>query len=1043
MSHAGSNCKDSIRLTRWVSNWALVLAVAMFTFAGSSWAQVTTAKFYGIVADPTGALIPGAAITLAEERTGVSRSATADASGEFVFDFLRVGVYTLRIEAQGFKRYQSRGMEFAAAQNVRQTFVLDLGTVTETVEVAGVTTAVNTVSTEQREGVSAQQVSELPLSRRNYTGLLTMATGVTIDLGSQPGHGDRDGGLRLNGLGRSGATFTVDGTDANANNEGRSGNMFTNLNYIDIISIEAIQEVQTVKGVIAAEYGQALSGNVNIITKSGTNEYHASAFENFQSQRLNARNQFLPNKPPLTFNQFGGSVGGPIRKNKLFFFGAYEGYRETTSRLLSGNKPTAELRAQLIRAVPAYQLALDGMPLPNQPYAPGSNVGFFQTGKSGHSRDNHVVAKGDFQLTNASRLALTYTHGRPFRQEPSSDLHNDTIFYGFQERATASFVTGCAAWTSETRFGFNLNDLETIDQFLLEGIAEETQFGRRTPQISASFLGFSTPTGQVWRQHGPTWTLEEKYGRYVGKHALKFGANFMRVICGRIKLTAPSVQYPNMADLLANVPSMINVTFGAAPYDGHSHNWGMFAQDDWRISSKLTLNIGARYDFYSHSVVHPLDPKNPAAFNNLDGLLDNQFRFGPWRDPNNPIESDGWVNIGPRFGFAYNPDGRAKTVIRGGYGILFSPHMMGNIQQSVATKEVPFRSFLSKAEAAAARMVFPVYNDDARKVVYARSVQSNVINLFAAFDPHLQNPYSMNIYLGIQRELTPTWMLESAFVATRGVKYPMERVFNPVDRLTGLRPNPNLAEGYYEDNTQNTVYTSWQSSLRKRFSRNLAGGIHYTWGKGLSTAGGDIGGYYQGDTDLRTQDFFNPRADRGPSAGDLTHYFAFQAVYDLPLLNGSKALLRQALGGWEVSSMFVATTGGGLTIGQSSSLQVTRPDYIGGNAILSDSRETLQYLNKAAYALVPLSPVSGASIRPGNVGVNAIRGPGRVNLDLSIGKNFAIAERLKLQVRADAFNSINHTNLSGLTTSLNSPTFGRFTSTRGARVVQLNARLRF
>ena len=285
-----------------MSGWVLVLALAMFTFAGSGWAQVTTAKFYGIVADPTGALIPTATITLTEERTGVSRTATADASGEFVFDFLRVGVYTLRIEAQGFKRYQGRGMEFAAAQNVRQTFVLDLGTVTETVEVAGVTTAVNTVSTEQREGVSAMQVSELPLSRRNYTGLLTMATGVTIDLGTQPGHGDRDGGLRLNGLGRSGATFTVDGTDANANNEGRSGNMFTNLNYIDIISIEAIQEVQTVKGVIAAEYGQALSGNVNIITKSGTNEYHASAFENFQSQRLNARNQFLTNKPPLTFN---------------------------------------------------------------------------------------------------------------------------------------------------------------------------------------------------------------------------------------------------------------------------------------------------------------------------------------------------------------------------------------------------------------------------------------------------------------------------------------------------------------------------------------------------------------------------------------------------------------------------------------------------------------------------------------------------------------------------------------------------------------------
>ena len=168
-----------------------------------------------------------------------------------------------------------------------------------------------------------------------------MGTGITVaSAGSQPGHGDRDGGVRLNGLGQFGTTFTLDGTDANANNEGRSGNMFTNMNYIDIISIEAVQEVQVVKGIIPAEYGQGLAGNVNLITKSGSNEFHGSAFENFQSQRLNARNQFLTNKPPLTFNQFGGSLGGPIRRNKIFFFGTYEGYRESFFRLLSANVPT-------------------------------------------------------------------------------------------------------------------------------------------------------------------------------------------------------------------------------------------------------------------------------------------------------------------------------------------------------------------------------------------------------------------------------------------------------------------------------------------------------------------------------------------------------------------------------------------------------------------------------------------------------------------------------------------------------------------------------
>src|SRR5262249_43006744 len=207
---------------------------------------------------------------------------------------------------------------------------------------------------------------------------------------------------------------------------------------------------------------------------------HGSAFENFQSQRLNARNQFLTFKPPVTFNQFGGALGGPIQKNRIFLFGTYEGYRENFFRLVSENTPTPMLREQMILAVPAYKIALDGMPLPNQPFAPTANVGFYQTGKSGHAWDNHLVAKGDLRLTKSSNLALTYPHGRPYRQELAAVLNKDGTFQGFQGRGTATFVTAGPAWTSETRFGYNLNDLETIDQFLLEGIAEETQFGRRT-----------------------------------------------------------------------------------------------------------------------------------------------------------------------------------------------------------------------------------------------------------------------------------------------------------------------------------------------------------------------------------------------------------------------------------------------------------------------------------------------------------------------------------------------------------------------------------
>ena len=1009
-------------------------------------AQVTTATFHGIVTDSSGARLAGATVTFIHEGTAAVTKKPIDAAGEFTFDFLRVGSYTIRIEAPGFKTYAATETELTAGQTVRRTFEMSVGAVGETVTVESRAPLVNAVNAEQRESMTSTQVAGLPLARRNYTNLLSIGTGVTVsNSGGGPGHGNRDGGVRLNGLGRSGTTFTVDGTDANGNSEGRAGALFTNFNYIDMISIEAIQEVQVVKGIIPAEYSSALAGNVNLITKSGANSFHGSLFENFQSRVLNARNQFLSSKAPLTYNQFGASAGGPIVRDRIFFFTTYEGYREVSSPPVSGNSPTPRLRDEMLRANPAFKTALDTIPLPNQPYAATADVAFYQDARTARAHDNHIVTKGDFRLSNYSNLALTWTHGRPYRVEPMYYIGNDTEFHGFQERGTASFVTGRAKWTAETRFGYNLQDLETFDGFLAQKAAgaEKSQFGRRIPAISSS-LGFTTASSQIWSQYGPSWTMDQKFSRNVGKHSLKFGGNFVHRTGGRVKVANPTISYVGRADLLADTPSTINVTFGPNFYNGNSHDIGVFAQDDWRITPKLVINIGLRYDFFSHVVARPMNSNAPAEFNNLDGLLDNQFHFGPWRDPNNPYESDKWVNMGPRLGFSYNPDGKSRTVIRGGFGLLFSPQMQGLVKQSVATRTVPFRTILSKQEAASANFRYPTYNDDARAVVEAETIRTGRINVFAAFDPRFQNPYSMNLYFGVQRELSSTLVLETAFVGNRGVKFPLHRVFNAVDRVTGLRPNPNLNDGYYVDNSQNTVYASWQSSLRKRYSRNLVGAVHYTWGKALSTGGGDIGAYYQGDQDVRTQDFFNPRADRGPSSGDIAHYFTTDAVYDLPQLRlMSNPLVRHALGGWQATGIFRANTGEPITVSQSSALQGSRPDYIGSNAINSNYRDTLVYLNRAAFALVPVGASSAATLRPGNVGNGAIRGPGQVRVDFSMSKSFDLKEKTKLQFRFDSFNVANHTNFSGMATNINAANFGRFTSTRGARIMQLNARLTF
>jgi Carboxypeptidase regulatory-like domain/TonB dependent receptor-like, beta-barrel len=1013
---------------------AALLLLVFLSVASSAAGQVTTATFYGIVADGSGAALPGAAVTMRHEGTGATMTKTSDPNGEFVFSFMPVGVYTLRIELAGFKTYESQNFELGAAQNVRRRFTLELGKLEEKLTVTGETPLVNPVAPEQRENYSQLQISELPLGRRNFSNILRIGTGVTPA---------GEGGFRLNGIGRNGTRITVDGTDASGNPEGRSTSMYQGFQYVDLVSIEAIQEVQTIKGVIPAEYGHALSGNVNVITRSGTNIWHGSAFENHQEDSLNARNPFLTTKPALEFNQFGTSVGGPLRRDRSFFFGTYEGYRETADSLVQGEVPTEQLRTRLIAADPAYRLALDSLPLPNQPHVPTANTAQYQAVHASSARDDHAVLKVDTRLFLMGNVGVTYTRGRPFRLTPRVSPVNPRTFQGIQERVTGSFTLAAGRWTSETRFGYNFNDIDRIDRFwdFVDPNKPESFYGgRRIPTITA--LGFSTADSEIaeYGRGGVVWSLEQKYARTAGRHTFKFGALYSTRGGGRSNVENARIRYENLDDLLANIPSRVQVTFGVNPYTSRSYEFGAFAQDDWRVTSRLVLNLGLRYDYFSNFVAKPAG-EFPAGLFNLDGLRDPEnFVFGPFRDPNDPFDPDP-INIGPRAGFAWTTDDTGRTVVRGGASLMFSPLVWGTFNNAVSNGPTqPFRVIYTKTEALAARLRFPVYNEDVLPLVEG-STQTQVSDIF---DPGIHAPYSVNTYLGVQRALGPTLMVETAYVGTMGYEFPQYRTFNPVDRVTGRRPNPSLGEGNYIDNSQTTSYHSWQTSVRKRFARNLSFGAHYTWGKSLSYTGGDIGATFQGDASNSTQDFHDWRANKGPSTGDITHLFVGDWVYGLPMLVNRHAAIRHALGGWQVTGVVRANTGPPFNVSEPSSRSASRPDIIDyGHAILGDFRTTRQYLNPAAFAAVPKSSVSGATLRPGNYGNNALRGPGLVSLDLSLAKNFELPYRLKFQVRADMFNAFNRVNYTTIVTNIESRTFGQLTGAAGPRAIQLNARITF
>ncbi|HXB69072.1 MAG TPA: TonB-dependent receptor [Candidatus Acidoferrales bacterium] len=1013
-------------------------------FAASATAQVTTATFYGLVTDPTAALIRGAAVTLTNSQTTEVFHKTSGSTGEFEFDFLPVGTYTLRIEAQGFKAFESKGIALSAGQQARQTYALGVGSVSETVSVEGTAPLLNAVSSEQQQSIDASESSQLPVQKNNFSSLLSVGTGVS----------NAGGAIRMNGVGKTGTGYSVDGTNASGNTEGRLASTYGASDYVNIMSMQGIEEIQTIKGTMPAEYGDALGGHVNLIAKSGTNRWHFGLFENFQSEVLNARNQSLTTKAPVTFNQYGGFVGGPIRKNRIFFFVDYEGYHENAFQVVQGSVPTQQVVNQLEAAVPLYTIALATLPLPNQPTAPNATTGVYLAAATLRHWDNHVDAKGDIIITDTNRLSLTYSHGRPYERIPGIYVNgiDDRQYFNTLERGTAALTHGGTSWTSESRFGYSLANLTRTDAFFNvlnpTGAKGTLAYGEIFPLISTS-LGWSTASSEFYNIVGPTINADQKISKTIGKHSLKFGGDYLSQCCSRTNPQNPSFSYQTLAQLMSNTPTAISPTFGNGVFTAHLYEFGFFAQDDYRLAKNLVLNVGLRYDYYSNLVAHG-NPNGGAttAFYNPDGLLDSNFHVGPIRPINNPYNPDAGVNLGPRFGFAYSPGANGKTVIRGGFGIIFSAQVPGAMWQSVQVSQaIPFRAAnLTQQQILSQGLKFPLYNDDIAKIITAQEAATGVTSVFSVFNPNLQNPYTEQYSFSIQRELAGSLMLESAFVGVRGVKLLTERLIDTPDRITGLLPNPSLAATYYVDSSQQSAYTSWQTSLRKRYSRNLSGSAHFTWSKALSTEGGDIGAYYQGDTNTGyIQNFFDMKGARGPSAGDVKFYFVTETLYDLPSLkgwtSGAYRAGRLVLGGWQVSGIVTAQTGGAVTLTQSSTLSGSRPDYTGGNPTLSNYSTTLQYLNPAAFTKVPLSTASGETIRAGNIGTGAIRTPGLWNVDFSLGKNFNITEKLRLQYRLEMFNALNHTNLSGLIVEITNPRFGQLTGTAGARVMQMNAHL--
>ncbi len=990
--------------------WRGILAMGL-ALAGTLTAQRTTANIYGVVEDPTGAVVPNAKVSAVNEATAYQQTAESDARGEFTLGFLPPGRYQLRVEAPGFRTFVQTGITLEAGQQVRYVARLELGAPTETVTVSGEAPLIENAATASTYRMSTLQLTELPQGARDFTNLLALSTGFRFT---------RDGMIQFNGLASGGNSVTVDGVDASANTESASTAMFQNFNTIKVVSMEAIEEVVVSRGVVSAEVGRTYSANINIITKRGTNEFHGSLFEAVQNDVFNARSAMLrpgDAKPPVRFNQFGGSLSGPVRRDRLFFFFAYEGNRRSNTSVARAEVPSQELRQRAVAAVPAYDQLLKYFPLPNAGAA-GANTGIYLGPSVNKADDNHAVARVDYQMGGADVLTARYVRSRPNsygQRFPTTTFRN---YHGIFESGTLTYLHSAPSWTGETRFNFKLDDTSRVETLWEQG---------RIPAIEVQGV-FSTQ-GEGLFIRGHNYGLEQVFMKVLGRHTLKFGGAYNGKAPGRFDEEVPIVRYGNVADFLANRPNRVQYTFGTPNYHARIWDIGLFLQDDLRLRPNLMFNLGLRYEYFS--VLKERD----GMFYNPDGPLGAVSKPPKFRPKDSPYDADK-VNFLPRVGIVWGLDRTSRTVIRTGFAATVAqPDLRNFASQMYLSPEIPFRFRFSGADLTRLNLKYPTSNEALLEVMKTTDVPRG----YGVYEPKNRNPYALQWTFDIQRQITGTLALQTGYVGNKGLKVLMPHLNNFPDRINGVRPFPAALEGQYNTDSDFSYYHAWQSTLRKRFSAGLGFNLNYTWGKTMAIGTGD---FWPGNNE-RIQDEDNWRADKGPAAFDVTHRMTADFVWETPLgrLAGDGRSLRWLLDGWQISGTLGAATGEVINVIQRSNREGSRPDYVGGKPYAAGDR--FQWLNPAAFAQVPTSRASGQTIRPGTVGKNAVRGPGSWGVSLGLAKSFEFRERYRLQIRGEALNAFNHVNLGNPEADITRATFGRILGVSSPRSLQLRARLSF
>lgn len=1084
-----------------------------FFLSSSLLASGPTGTITGTVTDPSGAVVRKARITVVNEATNATRDAETNDDGDFTLALLPAGRYQVTAESAGFRKSIFSEVTVDVDQTARVDFALVVGAATEEIRVKDTPPAIQTDTSTLGQVVNDRLVQELPLNERNFLSFALLVPGSQLPAeGSQ--NSTQGGSLSVNGAREQSNSFLLDGVDNN--------DPYIN-QYVALPSVDAIQEFKVQSSDYSAEYGRTGGAQINVVLKSGTNAFHGSLFEYFRNRSMDAKNYFdLPactaasspkpcgDIPALQRNQFGGTLGGPVVKDKTFFFISYEGLRLRQAQAREATVPsyvqcaTALGISQSIGGpaspVPICQPAPNTFPSTLYPAANVDDT-LFQSAPVVRQSENYYSAKADQHFSATDTVSAHYSLVDNNLFNPFDPVNAFTALPNYGSFTLNHGQNAGLEWTrvfhskllNELRIGFVrmrgtvLQQNHGTDFSATLGFPDvlTNPVDLGYPDISMTgFDGIGEPVNYPQDRHDTTLQFADNVAWTVGRNQFKIGVDVRRlridnyldflargewvflgcVLTGSPTCTPPPGPTLSLAQLWSDIPDAAIGVSGNTFNSLRSHGVSTYVQDDIHVVPRFLLNVGLRYE-YNTPPVEALNrfsvPDLSANSASCNPVPNCQFiqagTDGIPRATYSPTHTD----VGPRVGIAWRPLKTERWVVRSAYGIFYDSSIANiNIFPRI---NPPYYDLSLHVQNPATCPGFVCTVQDILTQTGSGLVQDNMIS------PKLRDGYMQQWNVDMQYEVLPNWMVDAAYVGSKGTHLNDVLDRNQQDPATGNFPYPQFASILFVESNANSSYHSLQLRSEKRTRQGLSLLLSYTYSRSIddvsSVFAGSVGsGLPQNSSDLP--------AERGPSDFNATHRFSGSFVYDLPLQRlwaHGPEWSQRLLGNWQAGGIVTAQTGspftvvlaGGTTSAAAAFGNPARPDLVGNpaqaGAVASNPtcpyapatlvRVPQSWFNPCAFATPAFGP-TGAPVF-GTEGRNMLTGPGFTDLDFGLSKSMALgSENRRLMLRGDFFNLFNHPNFDVPNHVFGAANFSRvlsanFYGSKPPRQIQLSARFVF